>query len=111
MDDARLLQVDAAQPVALTERRRQLSKVLFGNMDRLEVAVAIAQSEDGVVNATDLSVDLAVFNNRVRNQLVVLADAGLLRAVSLPGDRKRWYVRQPSPFWDACLDLHDKWGG
>jgi predicted ArsR family transcriptional regulator len=98
---------DDRQRVA--EHRRQMSKTLFGNMDRLLVAVAIARS-DGAVNATDLSIELGVFNNRVRNQLVVLAEAGLLQAMPT-ADRKRWYLRRPSPFWDACLDLDADWGG
>lgn len=87
-----------------------MSKALFGNRDRLDVAVAIARSKDNAVNATDLSIDLGVFNNRVRNQLVALADAGLLQAMPTGGDRKRWYLRRQVPFWDACVHLYEELG-
>jgi predicted ArsR family transcriptional regulator len=90
------------------ERIRTRSKVLFGSGDRLEVALAIATSPDGVVNATDLSWELHIANNRVRAQLVALTELGLLT----PGpadDRKKWYVRRPSSFWQTCVDLHEAW--
>jgi hypothetical protein len=89
-------------------RLRERSKVLFGNVDRLEVAVAIARSEDGVVNATDLSWDLRIANNRVRAQLVTMASLGLLTPVPLDS-RKNWYQRSESSFWQTCLDLHEAW--
>jgi hypothetical protein len=91
------------------ERLRMRSKVLFGNMDRLVVAVAIAESPDGLVNATDLGWQLGLANNRVRAQLVAFADAGLLRAPPDGGGGKRWYVRLESPFWSACRHLASTW--
>jgi hypothetical protein len=91
------------------ERIRQRSKAMFGNLDRLDVAVAIALSEDGLVNATDLSWDLRIANNRVRAQLLALTELGLLRPE--PGDRagKRHYLRLENPFWQTCLNLYRDW--
>jgi hypothetical protein len=86
------------------------SKRLFGNFDFLAVAVAIASSEDGIVNATDLSWELQVANPRVRSQLVALAEVGLL-ATEPPSGGKRWYVRQDSSFWKTCLELNERWNG
>jgi len=90
------------------ERLREKSKCLLGNRDRLEVAVAIARSPDPAVNATDLSADLDMANTRVRAQLIVFLEAGLLIDAP-PQDLKRWYLRRDSPFWEACLDLFDDW--
>jgi hypothetical protein len=82
---------------------------LFGNQDRVEVAVAIAANEDGAVNATDLAIETGLINTRVRAQLRALADVGLLAEVPAAGELKRWYVRQDSTFWQICLDLYDEW--
>lgn len=89
---------------------RDRSKLLFGNRDRLEVANAIARSEDGAVNATDLSWELRIANNRVRSQLLALRDLGFLDEAA-PQAGKRWYVRRESPFWEFCEQLYDEWGG
>jgi hypothetical protein len=89
---------------------RTRSKALFGNMDRLLVAVAIADNPDRAINATDLGWQLRLANNRVRAQLVAFAEAGLLEVPSGgTGDRKRWYLRVDSPFWDACRNLAAMW--
>jgi hypothetical protein len=91
------------------ERIRQRSKAMFGNLDRLDVAVAIELSDDGLVNATDLSWDLRIANNRVRAQLLALTELGLLRPE--PADRagKRHYLRIENPFWQTCLELYRDW--
>ena len=90
------------------EKIRQRSKAMFGNLDRLDVAVAIALS-DSVVNATDLSWSLRIANNRVRAQLLALAELGLLRPEPLEGSTKRHYLRLDKPFWQTCLDLYREW--
>jgi hypothetical protein len=94
-------------PANTRKRLRAHSRALFGNLDRLEVAAAIAAS-DGTVNATDLQWQLRIANNRVRAQLVVLAELGLLQHVDLE-TRKRHYVRLESPLWSTCLDLYRQW--
>lgn len=94
-------------PDETREDLRARSRGLFGNLDRLEVAAAIAAS-DGVVNATDLQWELRIANNRVRAQLVALADLGFLQPVSIEA-RKRHYLRLESPFWGMCLDLYGQW--
>ena len=85
--------------------------MLLGNQDRLEVGVAVARSEDGLVNATDLGLELGIAQPRVRNQLVVLEKAGLLDRMPKSGDVKQWFQRRKSPFWDVCLVLYEDWGG
>jgi hypothetical protein len=90
-------------------RVRARSKILFGNRDRLEVIAAIAASPEGIVNATDLQGDLRIANNRIRAQLVVLADLGLLRPAPSGAGGKRHYVRIESPLWTTCLSLYEWW--
>ena len=95
------------EPVA-RQRLRERSKAVFGNRDRLEVAAVIAESEDGLVNATDIAASLGLANPRVRAQLLAFTEAELLSPDS-GADVKRWYVRKDSPLWQACLDLVEEW--
>jgi len=88
-----------------------MSKLLLGNQDRLEVGVAIARSEDGIVNATDLSLELGILQPRIRNQLLRFEEAGILDRMPKSGDVKQWFRRRSSPFWDVCLMLYEDWGG
>jgi hypothetical protein len=94
--------------VSARDELRRKSKLMFGSSDRLEVALAIATSGDGLVNATDLSWDLHIANNRVRTQLVALSELGLL-VPDQAAVGKKWYQRVDSPFWPTCLDLHRQW--
>jgi hypothetical protein len=91
------------------ERLREKSKVLMGNRDRLEVAVAVAVSEDGVVNATDISQQLGMANNRVRANLLAFAEVELLDQAPLPQSGRRWFVRRSDPFWSLCVELYEAW--
>ena len=94
------------------EIARVRSKSLFGNLDRLEVAVAVASSALDAVNATDLTEALpGLPNNRIRAQLVALANVGLLQAMPRDGSGRIWYIRKPALFWAACVELHKQWGG
>lgn len=89
---------------------RARSKALFGNRDRLDVAIAVARSHDSAVNATDLAKETGLINTRVRAQLLAFAEADLLSEIQpAGGELKRWYRRNDNPFWQACLDLHDAW--
>jgi DNA-binding transcriptional ArsR family regulator len=88
-----------------------MSKLLLGNQDRLEVGVAVARSEDGLVNATDLGLELGIAQPRVRSQLIALEKAGLLDRMPKSGDVKQWFQRRESPFWSVSLVLYEDWGG
>jgi hypothetical protein len=89
---------------------REQSKLLFGNRDRLEVAVAVARSEQNSVNATDLMQALSGWpNNRIRTQLVALAGVNLLKAMPRDGSGRIWYVRKDALFWAACIELAERW--
>jgi hypothetical protein len=95
-------------PAEARERLREKSKLLLGNRDRLEVAVAVAAS-DGIVNATDISRQLDMANNRVRANLLAFAEAGLLDEPPPSHSGRRWFIRRSTPFWSLCLELYDDW--
>jgi hypothetical protein len=95
-------------PAEAYERLRERSKVLMGNRDRLEIAVAIAVSEDRAVNATDISRQLGIAPNRVRANLLAFAHVGLLDQLP-PQSGRRWFIRRSNTFWSLCLDLYQAW--
>lgn len=88
------------------KRVRSRSKAMFGSSDRLEVAIAIALSPTGVVNATDLQWELQLAANRVRSQLLALADAGFVVEGPRGENAKRMFVRAESEFWNFCRELY-----
>jgi DNA-binding transcriptional ArsR family regulator len=91
----------------LDEQRRHLrrmSKLLFGNADRLEVAAALADPERHVVSASELAFDLKIAPSRVWTQLRTFAEAGLLEAMPRTGNTV-YYIRRDSPFWTLALTL------
>lgn len=70
--------------------------------------LAIASSSDGFVNASDLQREIDIVQNRIRNQLVVLARVGLLSRYP-EGGGKNWYQRVDSPIWEASVRLYEDW--
>lgn len=83
-------------------RVRALSKLIFGNADRLEVAAAIAREPEAIVNGDELANQLTIAPNRVRAQLLAFTEAGFLSPVPRV-DRRVYYERRASPFWDLVL--------
>jgi len=85
-------------------RVREHSKRLFGNQDRLEVAVAAARTALDSVNATDLhrEVDLAV--NRIRAQLLALEILGYLRKAGIKNGKRLFSRAEDNHrFWAFAL--------
>jgi len=100
--------VEADARKSLTDLRL-LSKLLFGNLDRLDVILAVGDSPDGLICAADLEHELGLANNRVRAQLKTLADAGFVDALPRGrGDRIQWYQRRSSALWTLCADLRNE---
>jgi len=102
------LQVDPNRgrdlPHDVLARIREHSKRMFGNQDRLEVAVAITRVELGRVNATDLHHDTGIAVNRVRAQLLALESLGLL-AKTGNDNGKRVFTRvdRDDRFWSFAV--------
>lgn len=89
-----------------TSRIRMMSKQLFGNADRIEVAAAVAAANSEPLYSRALATDLNWPDNRVQKQLKQFQQAGLLSAVpQLGGERRVYYVRKESHFWEAAARL------
>lgn len=92
---------------------RQVSKLLFGNRLRLELAVAIALS-DGVVFARQLAEELGVNDNQVAPELRNFAQAGLLERIEdrrnndAVGRPRVLYSRRDSSFWGSATKFLDE---
>jgi hypothetical protein len=87
---------------------RHRSKRLFGNADRLEVALAVAQST-GLVHAQELADELGISPPRVRAQLLAFVDGGLMHVLPRSGLVQN-YERLQDPFWAAVVELVAVWG-
>lgn len=84
----------------------QLSKLLFGNQDRLLVALAVARSKTGVFYAHELAEALGIVDPRVVMQLATFEKAGLIqRLPKTQGDRRVFFRRTDGPFWALCEQL------
>jgi DNA-binding MarR family transcriptional regulator len=89
---------------------RERSKLVFGNVDRLEVAAAVARAEPGAIFSRALAIELGWPDNRVQKQLKQFEAAGLLNAMpSVGGERRVYYERAESSFWRAAERLCDEW--
>jgi DNA-binding transcriptional ArsR family regulator len=84
-------------------RIRQRSKRLFGNADRLEVALAVAESS-GLVHAQELADQLGISPPRVRAQLLAFVAAGIMRVMPRSGLVQN-YERIDDPFWSLVSVL------
>jgi DNA-binding transcriptional ArsR family regulator len=82
---------------------------LFGNADRLEVALAVARSSSGVVHAQELSDRLGISPPRVRTQLLSFVDAGVMEVLPRHGNIVN-YQRLPDPFWSGVENIANGWG-
>jgi DNA-binding IclR family transcriptional regulator len=82
-----------------------MSEVLFGQRYRLEVMIAIASSEDGLVCLTDLAKQLELTASNLQHPLRDLVRCGLLSRLP-PGDSKRrYYQRNQSLAWAFAVEV------
>jgi hypothetical protein len=85
---------------------RRLSKGLFGNSHRLEIAATIAGAPTDLFHAKELSDVLRIPHNVVSKQLHAFVLADVLEDVEqLPGQRYRYFRRLPHPYWNVARDL------
>lgn len=94
------------------EEVRKLSKRLFGNRYRLEIAAAIAEAEPSVVYARALAEQLQAPANLVGEELHTLAEAELLVLLPRPrGQQQQEYQRMASSYWELARRLLDELKG
>lgn len=78
---------------------------MFGQRHRLALMAAIAQSDDGVVNPSDLVETLQLrAQSSLQGPLNSLLAAGLVTRISGIGDRV-YYRREASAAWEFALEL------
>jgi DNA-binding MarR family transcriptional regulator len=85
---------------------QELSKSLFGQVHRLAIMLAIAES-DGLVNPTDLSFQLRLSQSALQGPIRDLVDGGLLTREAR-GGRRTIYRRVDSKGWDFVRELAEE---
>lgn len=89
--------------------RASLSVSLFGNQDRLTVAAAVAHSQPGDLYGQSIAEQTGLPQSRVGPQLKRLVQAGLLTELPrVGGDRRVFYERHASVFWDLAPSLQEE---
>lgn len=87
------------------EALRNLSRAAFQQRYRLEVMLAIADSEDGLVSLTDLAATLGLPASNVQGALRSLLDTGLLTELPQGDSRRKFLLRNDSTAWDWAREL------
>lgn len=90
------------------EALHRLSRAAFGQTYRLEVMLAIADSEDGLVTLTDVARTLAVSTSNVQGPLKSLIECGLLTPLPQGDSRSRFLMRNRSAAWDWAQEMRDQ---
>lgn len=84
---------------------RELSRAAFQQRYRLEVMLAVADSEDGLVSLTDLATRLGLPASNVQGALRSLIDTGLLTELPQGDSRRKFLLRSNSAAWDWAREL------
>lgn len=84
---------------ALAAELRLISKTAFGQTYRLEVMLAVADSEDGFVNLTDLARTVGQQVSSIQAPLRDLIDLGLVSEAPSGDTKRKHYLRNPSSAW------------
>ena len=87
------------------ESLRAVSRTAFRQDYRLELMLAIADSEDGLVCLTDLARALDVSTSNLQTPLQNLATLGLISPMPRGDSRRKFYLRNPSAAWDWAREL------
>lgn len=92
------------------DRLRAVSRSAFGQSHRLELMLAVMESEDGLCTLTELSQCLNVAISSLQRPFQALIDLGLLTALPGAGTRYRYFARNPSSAWQWAAELADTVG-
>jgi hypothetical protein len=85
---------------------RQLSKVLYGNRYRLEIAAAIGLLDTDVFHAKEVADGLGMPHNVVSQQIKCFVEVGVCEDMpAIDGHRNRYFRRLDSPYWQGCITL------
>lgn len=95
-----------ADPVS--EALRRMSRAAFGQTYRLEVMLAIADADDGLVTQTDLARSLGVSTSNVQGAVKSLTECGLLTPLPQGDSRSKFLMRNRSAAWDWVREMRDQ---
>lgn len=84
---------------------RKRSAMAFGQSYRLEVMVAIAESDERRISLSDIAQALGVPASSIQKPLRALVDLGLLTESADSSTRKKYYVRNESSGWTFAYEL------
>ncbi|MEJ7634714.1 MarR family transcriptional regulator [Aeromicrobium sp.] len=84
---------------------RRLSRDAFGQQYRLEIMLAVAASEDGIVCLSDLAQELSLTPSNVQSALRSMIDTGLLTELPRGDSRRKFLLRNPSAAWEWANEL------
>lgn len=90
---------------ALVTELRYISKTAFGQTYRLEVMLAVADSEDGLVNLTDLARSVGQQVSSIQAPLRDLIELGLVSEAPSGDTKRKHYLRNPSSVWTWVREL------
>ncbi|MEC3979831.1 hypothetical protein [Amycolatopsis sp. H20-H5] len=88
------------------EHLRMKSQVAFGQRYRLELMLAVAASDDGIICLTDLAKELDVAISNLQGPMRSLIGAGLLTPLPRGDSRRKFYIRNASAAWAWARELH-----
>src|SRR5256885_5115104 len=99
-----------ALPDATLESLREVSRHVFNNQYRLEIACVIGESAEGRVFAHGLAKARGVTDKVAGEELRRLEKARLLAAIvpDDPGQKRQYFSRQESSYWDAMRRFADE---
>lgn len=83
---------------------RLLSKALFGNSVRLEIAAAIYAQQGSPFSTMSIHYETGIFYARVQEQVKALERVGMIRPVE-SNARSVEYKAEPSTFWELSHRL------
>lgn len=90
---------------ALAAELRHISKTAFGQTYRLEVMLAVAGSEDGFVNLTDLAHTVGQPVSSIQAPLRDLIGLGLVSEAPSGDTKRKHYLRNPSTAWAWAQEM------
>ncbi|WP_425310716.1 helix-turn-helix domain-containing protein [Ammonicoccus fulvus] len=88
-----------------TEVLRDLSRAAFGQAYRLEVMLAVADSDDGLITQTELARELGVSVSNVQAPVRSLIGCGLLTQLPQGDSRSKFLMRNRSAAWEWVKEL------
>jgi hypothetical protein len=89
---------------------RKMSKALFGNSHRVEIAAAVGQATTELVTAHDLALELGISDNLVGIQLKSFVLSGVMDdCPGVEGQRSRYFRRLENPYWDVAQRMVNHW--